>query len=56
MLLGKIVERTPVRDLARRRRAKMVLSLRVGMRYWLLFSSSVRMCCGDGGGGGAGDA
>lgn len=31
MLVGKVVERTPVLDLARRRRARTVLSLRVGI-------------------------
>lgn len=53
---GKLVERTPVRDLARRRRARTVLSSRVGIRTvdclpaslgsrrWV----SVRMDCGDG--------
>lgn len=59
MFEGKIVERVPVRDLARRRRARMVLSLRVGMRKGELMSISVsvRMNCGDGGfNPGAGEA
>lgn len=64
--MGKMVERTPVWDLARSRRARTVDSLRVGMRKWgdwevgeLERSVSLRMDCGDGGwpaGPGAGEA
>lgn len=56
MFWGKLVERTPVRERARRRRASTVLSSRVGMRRVVDLPTSVgsrrevsvRMDCGEG--------